>query len=145
MSLTTDHILRISDDFPVVLYDGTCRFCNYWVLFILARDRTKRFRFLRLESEEGQLLKSSFPSTLQKEDSIFVLYRQKVFGLSDAVFVILTELGHPARFLRGFIPVGLRNGLYRLVAKVRHEIPFWQKDCILPNEKQRAQFLDMDR
>ena len=145
MSLATDHILRISDDFPVVLYDGTCRFCNYWVQFILAKDRSRRFRFLRLESEEGQLLKDSFPLSLKNEDSIFILYHQKVFGLSDAVFVILAELGHPARFLRVFIPDSLGKGLYRLVAKVRHKIPFWQKDCILPDEKQRSQFLDMSR
>ena len=145
MSPTTDHIIRISNDFPVVLYDGTCRFCNYWVQFILVRDRDTRFRFVRLESEVGQRLKRSLTPPMQKEDSIFVLYRQRVYGLSDAVFVILTELGHPARFLWFFIPDALGKGLYRLVAKVRHKIPFWQKDCILPDEKQRAQFLDMSR
>lgn len=145
MSRNSDNILLLSDKFPIVLYDGTCRFCNYWVQFILEKDRDARFRFLRLESEEGQLLKRSFPEPLQKEDSIFVVYHQKAFGLSDAVFIILTELGHPARFLVYFVPVFLRNSLYRLVAKVRHKIPFWQKDCILPDEKQQSQFLDLSR
>jgi len=141
MSIHADYIIRLSEKFPVVLYDGTCRFCNYWVQFILKRDTRQQFRFLALESEHGIMMKKRFGPNPGNEDSIMVLYLGKVYILADAVYVILRHIHHPARLLWYVFPGFIRNGIYTLVARYRHKIPVFQKDCILPNEKQTYQFL----
>ncbi|WP_312820346.1 thiol-disulfide oxidoreductase DCC family protein [Kaistella carnis] len=38
----------------VVLYDGDCGFCNFWVQWILNNDSYDRFQFASLQSEYGQ-------------------------------------------------------------------------------------------
>jgi predicted DCC family thiol-disulfide oxidoreductase YuxK len=38
----------------IVLYDGDCPMCNYWVNFILKRDDKNKFMFAALQSDFGQ-------------------------------------------------------------------------------------------
>ncbi|MBK8663499.1 MAG: DUF393 domain-containing protein [Ignavibacteriales bacterium] len=42
------------DDKLIILFDGVCNFCNYWVNFIIDRDRRSIQRFAACQSEFGQ-------------------------------------------------------------------------------------------
>ena len=46
----------LSDTRPIVLYDGVCRMCNFWVDWVLANDREKNVRFCALQSDVGRAL-----------------------------------------------------------------------------------------
>jgi predicted DCC family thiol-disulfide oxidoreductase YuxK len=37
----------------IILFDGVCNFCNFWISFLLDRDRKDKFRFVALQSEKG--------------------------------------------------------------------------------------------
>ncbi|KAH8066796.1 sodium solute symporter [Aureococcus anophagefferens] len=45
-----------TDTRPIVLYDGVCRMCNFWVDWVLANDREKAVRFCALQSDVGRAL-----------------------------------------------------------------------------------------
>ncbi|WP_228376753.1 thiol-disulfide oxidoreductase DCC family protein [Chryseobacterium formosense] len=38
----------------MVFFDGYCGVCNFWVQWILERDKKDRFLFASLQSEAGQ-------------------------------------------------------------------------------------------
>ena len=41
---------------PIVLYDGVCRMCNFWVDWVLDNDPTAKLRFAALQSPAGRRL-----------------------------------------------------------------------------------------
>lgn len=135
------NISKISEKHPVILFDGDCTFCNFWVQYVLKRDKKREFYFSPLQSDGAKSLISSFDKRFQETDSIIVLYNNKVYDKSDAVFVILKALNHPALYLWYITPKFLRNVVYELIAKYRHQLIWWQSECLIPNEEDKRRFL----
>jgi predicted DCC family thiol-disulfide oxidoreductase YuxK len=117
----------------VVLYDGDCVLCNFWISIIKKNKHSAQFRCLSLQSwmnsgannsntefkELGDYLQHSFTKL---PDSVIVLKDKRIFMESDAVLVVIRQLAGPVKFLLlGYaIPKGIRNILYRWVAKNRY-------------------------
>ena len=40
----------------IILFDGDCNFCNYWVKYVIERDKKDKFRFTSLQSDTGKEL-----------------------------------------------------------------------------------------
>ena len=40
----------------IILFDGECSFCNFWVKFVVKRDKKDLFRFASLQSDVGKKL-----------------------------------------------------------------------------------------
>ncbi|MBK8622050.1 MAG: DUF393 domain-containing protein [Saprospiraceae bacterium] len=135
------NINKISEKHPVILFDGDCTFCNFWVQYVLKRDKKREFYFSPLQSDGAKSLISSLDKRLQETDSIIVLFKKKVFDKSDAVFVILKALNHPARYIWYISPKFLRNVVYDLIAKYRHRLFWWQTECLVPDEEDKKRFL----
>lgn len=118
----------------IILFDGDCAFCNGWVKWIVKRDRSKRFRFVPLVSEEGLTLRKEHgvPETL---DSIVLVLGDTAFTRSDAAWRVLRELPNWgfAAFLFRLIPRPLRNWGYDLVARNRHRLGM-KDSCELPEQ-----------
>jgi predicted DCC family thiol-disulfide oxidoreductase YuxK len=74
------------------------------------------------------LLSPHFPQQLP--DSIVYLNDQQVFVQSNAVLMILKELPLPYKLLYAFklVPKGLRDSVYRYIAKNRYR---WFGKCSL--------------
>ncbi|MBK6782542.1 MAG: DUF393 domain-containing protein [Saprospiraceae bacterium] len=92
------NIREISEKHPVILFDGDCKFCNFWVQFVLKRDKKNQFYFTSLQSEVGKSLVFSLDKKIQDTDSIIVVHKEKIFLLSDAIYEILKALNHPVRY-----------------------------------------------
>ncbi|OWP85683.1 thiol-disulfide oxidoreductase, partial [Flavobacterium covae] len=45
---------KLPKDKQIILFDGVCNLCNYWVQYIIKHDKNDIFRFVTLESELGQ-------------------------------------------------------------------------------------------
>jgi predicted DCC family thiol-disulfide oxidoreductase YuxK len=135
------NIREISEKHPVILYDGDCTFCNFWVQYVLKRDKNREFYFSSLQSDVAKDFIFSLDKRFQETDSIIVLFKKKVFDKSDAVFVILKKLNHPARYLWYITPKFLRNVVYDLIARNRHRLHWWQKECLVPDEEDKRRFL----
>ncbi len=117
----------------IVLFDGDCVLCNFWISMIKRNKHSAKFRCISLQSwmksgannsniefkELSDYLQHSFTKL---PDSVIVLKDKRIFMESDAVLVVIRQLAGPVKFLLlGYaIPKGIRNILYRWVAKNRY-------------------------
>jgi len=129
------------DNHPVLIYDGDCSFCNYWVQFVLQKDKRNRFYFLNSRKEEAVQFLAAFDLSDITSQTVIVYNEDKLYLYSDAVLFIMKELGYGLRFFGYIIPKFLRDGLYNRVAKHRYKITMWNRDCIVPDEEQKKRFL----
>ena len=62
----------------IILFDGVCNFCNFWVNFVLDRDKKDRFRFAALQSIEGQKILSDFGLNKTDFDTFILVDEENV-------------------------------------------------------------------
>jgi len=134
---------------PVLLYDGTCGLCNGVVHFLLRRDATGRLHFAPLQSAPAQTyLRARGLPTRDFDTLVFVpdwnnpapdAYQLRTDGALGAV----TALGGGWRVLAWarFIPRGLRNFGYRLVARSRFALFGRYQPAPLPRPEWARRFL----
>ena len=76
----------------IVLFDGVCNFCNFWVNFIIDRDVKNIFKFAPLQSEAGKKLTEKFSINIKDIDSVILIKDGKYFAKSEAALRIAKEL-----------------------------------------------------
>jgi predicted DCC family thiol-disulfide oxidoreductase YuxK len=116
----------------VLLYDGECKFCNFWITLIQRQKAQNKFRYYALQSDEGKELQSKF-SIPQSVDSVLVIKNETVFFKSNAALEVANTLGGKWKFALVFwlMPKPIRDWLYDLVAKNRHRIFRNRQNCEL--------------
>jgi predicted DCC family thiol-disulfide oxidoreductase YuxK len=119
------------------------------VQFILRRDANERFRFASLQSEFAKRALAGHGVDPADLDTVYVLVddgaSKTLLAQSDAVIFVLRELGgvwRPAAWILRFLPRAPRDWLYRLVARNRYRVFGRYETCPVPNERERARFLD---
>lgn len=119
----------------IILFDGECTFCSFWVKFVIKRDKAAIFRFASLQSEIGKKLLNQFKisSTI---DSVVLIENESYFIKSTAAFRILKTLGGLTSifYVLIIIPAFIRDFFYDLMAGVRYKL-FGKKTCKLPQNK----------
>ena len=127
---------------PILLYDGSCGFCQHSVQFILQYERGEDIYFAPLQSELAKNMYREHPN-LQNIDSIVFVKGKEILVESDAVLALAVFLRAPFRFGKyaRFLPKVFRDGVYRFVAKHRHRIIRENESCLVPNARQRKRFL----
>lgn len=132
-------------DKKIILFDGVCNLCNNSVNFIIEHDKKDVFRFASLQSELGKKLTSERGIDSQELDSIVLIEPGVVyFKKSTAALEISKELSGGYSMLKylSFLPEGLRDGVYDLIANNRYKW-FGKKDaCMIPTPELKAKFLD---
>ncbi|MGQ0635045.1 MAG: thiol-disulfide oxidoreductase DCC family protein [Planctomycetaceae bacterium] len=126
----------------IVFFDGVCGLCNYWVDFVLTRDRQARFRFSPLQGELARERLHIRPE--EPLNSIVLVDSSGICRKSAAVARILRGLPGPwpiAGWLLWVIPRPLRDLGYDFVARNRYRW-FGQKEaCRLPSPAERERFV----
>ncbi|MFC6919428.1 thiol-disulfide oxidoreductase DCC family protein [Meiothermus taiwanensis] len=130
----------------VVLFDGVCNLCHRTVQFILRHDKSQRFVFASQQSEVGQQLlrRYGIPTETALADSVVVVEEGRVWLESDAALHILYRLGGVWRIpaLLRWVPKGLRDWVYRLIAKNRYRLFGRLERCMMPTPELKKRFLD---
>ena len=146
----TPDTLAISDNNPIVLYDGVCGLCNRLVQFILKRDKHERFRFASLQSSFGEAILRRHGADPLDLDTFYVVLdyghaSERLLARSDGIVYALTQLGEIWRIagLGKALPKAVRDGLYNFVARHRYQVFGKHESCMLPEPKHRAKFLDV--
>jgi predicted DCC family thiol-disulfide oxidoreductase YuxK len=126
---------------PLILFDGVCNLCNGTVDFILKRDPKKKFRFVALQSEAGEVTRKKF-SIPDEIDSVVLIYNEKVYYESDAALEIARLLPAPWKWsvVLKFVPVGWRNTVYKWIARNRYRWFGKKKECRIPAPEERKFF-----
>lgn len=131
----------------IILFDGVCNLCSGAVKFLIARDPHAQFRFAALQSHAArrvcaalghELLASGTPST------IVVIDQGRAMERSDAALAIARHMPFPWPMLGVFrvLPRGLRDALYRFVARHRYRWFGRSETCMVPPPELHHRFLD---
>ena len=127
----------------IILFDGVCNFCNYWVDFTIDRDKNDIYRFAALQSEEGQLLLQQYNIKSTDFESFVLIRGENVFTKSTAVLLISKTLSGPTKIMYPFIflPKFIRDFIYDLIAKNRYKIFGKRNVCRVPTAAEKDKFL----
>ncbi len=128
----------------IILFDGVCNFCNFWVNFILDRDKNDIFRFTSLQSAEGQGLLKKFSLKTDGFETFVLIDGDEYYIKSTAALKILKHLNSILKILYPliFLPKFLRDPFYTIVANYRYKI-FGKRDvCRIPAENEKKKFLE---
>jgi predicted DCC family thiol-disulfide oxidoreductase YuxK len=127
----------------IVLFDGTCGFCEGAVRFIATRDPAGHFRFAPSQWPQAQAALAAHGLTREAARSLVLIEGGQVYLRSDASLRIAARLTAPWRWARVllWVPRPLRDAGYRVVAAVRHRLAGRSTACELPPPELRGRLL----
>ena len=129
----------------ILFFDGVCVFCNHWVDFVIARDRTARFRFAALQTEGARAFLQSRGYEVPPALSTLVLFDgQRLRFRTDAVIAVLEGLGGLWALLGKIlhaVPATVRDPVYDFISRVRYHLFGKREACRLPTPEERSRFL----
>lgn len=128
---------------PVVLFDGVCNLCSFWVRFAIARDPAARLRFAPVQSDLGQdfLRRRSLPTDVF--ESFYLIEDGHVYEKSAAFLRMVRHLRRPWPLLRAarILPRPLRDWLYDRIARNRYRLFGRRSSCLMPSPEVASRFL----
>jgi predicted DCC family thiol-disulfide oxidoreductase YuxK len=141
----------VSVTHPVLLYDGVCSLCNWWVRFVLKHDRHDVFRFASLQSPVAARILLRHDASAQSLDTVYVVLNfqqpsERFLARSEAAIEVLRQLGPMgkcAATVFSLLPRAIRDALYNFVARNRYRSFGKYDSCPLPEPKFRSRFLDL--
>jgi predicted DCC family thiol-disulfide oxidoreductase YuxK len=127
----------------VILFDGTCAFCEGAVTFIALRDPRAYFRFGASQTDKGTVLLARYGIPAQGARSIVLIEDDRVFLRSTASLRIARRLSWPWSLAGHLlvVPEPLRDAVYRVVAAVRHRVAGQADACNVPPPAIRARMI----
>lgn len=128
---------------PIILFDGTCVFCDRTVQLLMRLDRRDRLRFAPLESDAAVYLFQTY-DVPESVDSIVLIHEGKARVQSTATVAICRLLGFPwsLAVVLKVIPRPILDAAYRFVARHRYRVFGRVEACGLPTEAQRRQVIE---
>uniref|UniRef100_A0A7S4L845 Thiol-disulfide oxidoreductase DCC n=1 Tax=Paramoeba aestuarina TaxID=180227 RepID=A0A7S4L845_9EUKA len=137
-----EDLQELFDKKNVLLFDGECIMCDGTVQFVIARDPKGEISFAPLQSEIGEEILSHFDIPMDMDTVVFV-EKGQYYLRSTAMLHVLSHLTAPWSYLSSFlfIPLFIRDNVYRLVARYRYLIFGKQDLCTRPSGEVRSRFL----
>lgn len=126
----------------IILFDGTCAFCERSVRFIATRDRGY-FKFGASQNPEGVALLARHGTTREAAKSIILIEDDRIYLRSTAVLKIAQRMTAPWRWAAVFllVPQPLRDAVYRVIAAVRKRIAGESNACEIPPPEIRSRLI----
>lgn len=129
---------------PIILFDGVCNFCNYWVNFAIKRDKKKKLKFTTLQGEAAKQLLPQFHINSTSLSSVIFLDKGKAYTQSSAAIRICKHLNGGWKLFYGLmiIPKFIRDFFYNIIARNRYK--WWGKkdECMIPTPELKERFLN---
>ena len=131
----------------IVLFDGTCAFCERSVKFIATRDPQGYFTFGASQSPEARELLARFGLTRESARSIILIENNQVFLRSTASLRIARHLTRPWSLAGHLlaVPRPLRDAVYRVVSAIRLRLAGRSNACEIPPPEIRHRMLGAGR
>ena len=129
---------------PLILFDGVCNFCNYWVNFAIKRDRKKKLRFTPLQGERAMQLLPKYHLNLTALSSVIFIDAGKVYTQSSAALRICKYLNGGWKLFYGLIiiPKFIRDFFYNIIARNRYNWFGKKESCMVPTPDLKERFLE---
>lgn len=130
---------------PVLLYDGTCGFCNSTIQFVLKRDRRGSLRFAPLSSPYAERALAGHPEIRRIDSVVWIeVADDRPLTRSAAGLRVAGYLGGLWRLALIFwvVPRPIRDWFYDLIARHRHVLMRGSPRCVVPPPEARDRFLE---
>lgn len=131
-------------DKHIVFFDGDCGVCNFWIQWILERDKKDQFMFASLQSDFGQKFLAERGLNTKVFNTMY-LWKPGRYYLekSKAVLKIANLLGgvYKLSVFGKIIPSFFSDKIYDTVSKNRMKLA--NQKCYLPTPHQRAKFIQV--
>ena len=126
----------------VILFDGTCAFCERSVRFIASRDNGY-FKFGASQNPEGQELLAKHGTSREAARSLILIEDGQIYLRSTAALRVAGHLSPPWRYARVLllVPRPIRDAVYRVIAAIRHQIAGQSNACEIPPPEIRARLI----
>jgi predicted DCC family thiol-disulfide oxidoreductase YuxK len=130
----------MSENAPILFYDGQCNLCHRVVRFVVKRDKNKIFLLTPLQ---GETARQKLIVDVLNSDTVVLLEGNNVFIKSKAAFKVMKHLGFPWSILClfGVLPKVLTDKVYDAIARRRYRIWGRRIVCELPDVKDQSRFL----
>ena len=127
----------------IVLFDGTCGFCEASVRFIARRDPAGYFQFAPSQWPRAQAALAAHGLTREATRSLVLIEGDQVYLRSTASLRIAAHLTAPWRWARVllWVPAPIRDAVYRVVAAARHRLAGQSNACEIPPPELRGRML----
>lgn len=127
----------------IVLFDGTCAFCEGSVRFIATRDPAGYLRFGAAQSAAAGELLRRYGVDQDAARSIILIENGEVYLRSTATLRIAGHLTWPWRLAATllWIPRPVRDAVYRVVASIRHRMAGASNACEIPPPEIRSRMI----
>lgn len=129
---------------PVLLFDGSCNLCNFWVNFLLAADSKHKLKFAAQQSAGGKQLLLQYGCDSDVLESVILIDKGTRYAKSAAILKCLRLLGGIWRLLYVLviIPRPVRDFLYDFIARHRYRWFGKRDQCRIPSAQEQERFLD---
>jgi predicted DCC family thiol-disulfide oxidoreductase YuxK len=126
----------------IILFDGTCAFCERSVRLIATRDNGY-FKFGASQNPEGRALLEQYGTSREATKSIILIEGDQIYLRSDAVLRIAARMRAPWKYARVFlwVPRAIRDLVYNFVAAVRMRIAGTSNACDIPPPEIRKRLI----
>lgn len=128
----------------LVLFDGVCNFCNFWIQFALKHDKKGKLKFGSLQGTTAQQILPQYDIDPAVLTSVIFIEDGTAYRESTAALKVCKYLDGGWKLLYVFIiiPAFLRDGLYKWIGRNRYKWFGKQESCMLPTPEQRARFVE---
>lgn len=128
----------------LVLFDGVCNFCNFWIQFALKHDKKGKLKFGSLQGSTAQQLLPQYNIDPAVLTSVIFIEDGIAYRESTAALKVCKHLDGGWKLLYVFIviPAFLRDGIYKWIGRNRYKWFGKQESCMLPSPEQRARFVE---
>jgi predicted DCC family thiol-disulfide oxidoreductase YuxK len=129
---------------PVILFDGVCNFCNYWVNFAIKRDRKRKLRFTPLQGQTAKSLLPEYKINPGSLSTVILVDNGKVYTQSSAAIRVCKYLDGGWKLFYGLIiiPKFIRDFFYNIIARNRYKWFGKKESCMIPTAEVRERFLN---
>jgi predicted DCC family thiol-disulfide oxidoreductase YuxK len=136
-------IYAISEQHPVILFDGICNLCNGFVRFVIRYDKQEKFRFLPLQEFSSDDVPPELKIKAQELNTVLLLNKGKLTEKSTAALNIIRQLAFPFNLGYVFIlfPLFIRNAVYDFIARNRYHWFGKQDTCMIPTPELMDRFI----
>ncbi len=128
----------------LIIFDGDCNFCNFYINKLINLDTRRNFYFTSYNSKLADKLMTDAGFSSDYKESFILFMDGEVFIKSEAVIVILKKLAGfwkvPAWVMKYMIPRFIRDWCYDRIAKNRYVISKNFDSCQIPTPEMRSRF-----
>ncbi len=129
------------DTRPLFVFDGKCALCSGGVRWLMAADPKGAIAYTSAQGELGASLYRHY--SIDIDSTYLLIDAGHAYGMSGGYFRLLPRLGGFWRlfWVLAIVPEGLRDAVYRLIARNRYRWFGRREHCALLTSEQRSRLL----